>query len=170
MASQISLLLAVDPSWEIFHHCHPLPPLFHSFCERHFTPSFPSFLKINLGPPAVFSQWKSGPRKEASLGVFPRSVLAGAAGSGLDAHLRLWGWVNFWREEPRCLRPLGEGVGGGGGTRWDRLRQFLKGALLPRCPPCHLLLALTWEPGKSRPPGETGSEKLQLPTCSSSIF
>lgn len=103
----------------------PHPPLFHGFCERHFIPSFPSFFKINLGLPAVFSQWKSGPRKEASPQGCPLSILAWAAGSGLDAHLCLWGWVNFWREEPRCLGPLGGGVNGGGGARWDGLRLFL---------------------------------------------
>lgn len=46
----------------------------------------------------------------------------GLLAHGLDVHLCLWGWVNFQREEPRCLGPRGRGRWAGPGRSWGRQR------------------------------------------------
>ena len=51
----------------------PLLPPFTIFVKSIFIPSFSSFLKINFWLEAVFSQWKSGPKKGAS----PRALCLG---------------------------------------------------------------------------------------------
>lgn len=75
----------------------------------------------------------------------PLSTPAWAAGSGLDVHLCLWGWVNFRREEPRCLGPRGR-------VRWDGLGLFL-GELRCRCRRCWGSLGNLEHPSC---PGRTG--------------
>lgn len=49
---------------------------------------------------------------------YPLDTRVCAADSGLDVHLCLWNWMDFYWEDPRCLGLMGSQVGQAGCLPW----------------------------------------------------